>query len=95
LALVVLLVASCGRPGKEECQKLAEHVIDVITEPVGEPTKESTAAAAAWKKSLRAGKKSSLRGTLVERCTTAMTKIQHRCYMGAKTEAALAACDGQ
>jgi hypothetical protein len=94
LVLVPLLLIGCGggdAPSKEDCHKVVDHMIDVMTAPRSQD-KETLQAVDAWKRALKGTDPS--RQNLMDLCTKAMKTEHVPCVLEAKDEGALAKCLG-
>jgi hypothetical protein len=84
--VVVMLLLGCSRTADEEqCQKLADKVVDLIAEG------NSTAHVDKVKKDVKNDKRSTMISK--ETCVGKISRSQYECMMSAKSFEQLTACD--
>ncbi len=95
MLLAGAFLAGCsGRASQGECEKAADHMIDIFTAPpVGESGKvipEAQESSDQWRKNLK--ERDPTRAALISTCTSKMTSGQASCVLNALDEKSLAAC---
>jgi hypothetical protein len=92
------LVACGSHPSQGDCERIAEHMIQIFTAPRvaddGKVAKEVQSATDLWRKNLLEKDRDPTRTTLIEVCRTDFGRGATGCILDAQDEAALARCFG-
>lgn len=97
--IIALMTACGGHPSNSDCEKIAEHMIDVFTAPstvaAEDPRngRDVQQATETWRRALKEGRDPT-RGILREVCATEMGSGATSCILAASDEVALAKCFG-
>jgi hypothetical protein len=99
IALAALLLAACSsHPSRGDCEKIADHMIDIFTTPAGgddtKVPKEVAQAVDVWRKNLKEKENDPTRAVLLEVCGKEMGSGATSCILAAHDEVALAKCFG-
>jgi hypothetical protein len=101
LALAALVIVSCGGSASDtECEQVADHMLDLFTEPTappGETLPSPPAPGSSAAKTLEAERKkfrdnATARDHILARCKQGMSSSRAECILRAANEAELAAC---
>jgi hypothetical protein len=97
--LLVAALAGCGgHPSQSDCEKIAEHMIQIFTTPrVGEDGKPPSGvekATEAWRKNLLEKDRDPTRTTLIDVCRSDMGSRATSCILDATDEVSLSKCFG-